>query len=84
MTGIEPAYSAWEAISRAERPFLAGYTPSQVVLVMSGVVDGIADRPGDAVAVVVQPALGALALKFAPGRDGEPFEEDVGLSDAVI
>ena len=51
---------------------------------MAGVVDGIADRPGDALTVVVQPALGALELKFAPGRDGEPLEEDVGLSDAVI
>ena len=28
----------------------------------SGVVDGIADRPRDALTVVVQPALGALAL----------------------
>ena len=62
----------------------SGHTPSEVVLVLSGVVDGIADRLGDAVTVVVQPALGALALKFAPGRDGEPLEEDVGLSDAVI
>jgi hypothetical protein len=51
---------------------------------MSGVVDGIADRRRDAVTVVIQPALGALALKFAPGRDGEPLEKYVGLSDAVI
>ena len=51
---------------------------------LSGAIDGIADRLGDAVTVVVQPALGALELKFAPGCDGEPLEEDVGLSDAVI
>jgi hypothetical protein len=25
MTGIEPAYSAWEAISSAERPFYTGW-----------------------------------------------------------
>jgi len=31
---------------------------------MSGVVDGIADRPGDALTVVVQPPLGALELKI--------------------
>jgi len=52
--------------------------------VPSGVVDGIADRLRDAVSIEIQPTLGALALKFAPGRDGEPFEERVGLSDTVI
>jgi len=26
MTGIEPAYSAWEAISRPERPFYTGWS----------------------------------------------------------
>jgi hypothetical protein len=26
MTGIEPVYSAWEAISRAERPFYTGWS----------------------------------------------------------
>jgi hypothetical protein len=26
MTGIEPAYSAWEAISRAERPSYTGWS----------------------------------------------------------
>jgi hypothetical protein len=26
MTGIEPAYSAWEAISSAERPFYTGWS----------------------------------------------------------
>ena len=30
MTGIEPAYSAWEAISSAERPFYLGW--SRVVM----------------------------------------------------
>src|ERR1700733_1470683 len=62
----------------------SGHTRCKVVLVLSGVVDGVADRPGDAVTVVVQPALGALELKFAPRRDGKPLEEDVGLFDAVI
>jgi len=57
---------------------------SEVVLVLSGAVDGIADRFLDALGIEIQPSLGALALKFAPGRDGEPFEERVGLSDTVI
>ena len=62
----------------------SGHAPSQVVLVMAGVVDGIADRRRDAVTVVIQPALGSLALEFAPRSDGEPLEEDVRYPDAVV
>jgi hypothetical protein len=52
--------------------------------VLSGAVDGVANRLLDALSIEIQPALGALALEFAPGRHGEPLEERIGLSDTVI
>jgi hypothetical protein len=62
----------------------SGQTHSEVVLVLSGAVDGIANRLHDAISIEIQPALGALAFKFGPGRHGEPLEERLGLSDTVI
>jgi hypothetical protein len=51
----------------------SGHTPSEVVIVLSGAVDGMADDYCVAFRVKLQPALGALALKLSPrGRARTP------------
>src|SRR5215469_1024371 len=79
-------FTRWHVCSagRENGAYSSAYAHCEVVTVLSGAVDGIANRLPDAVSIVVQPALGALALKLGPGGHGEPLEERVGLAHTVI
>ena len=83
-TAAKPCAEPRPSTVRDHGGTLLAHTQSEVVLLIRGAVDGVAHRLRDGLMIVIQPALGMLALKLAPGRHGEPLDDRVGIFGTVI